>query len=79
MIGKRVIFIFIPLLFSLLQNQYNNYCYCHNTQNTENFLYHPGEGNGSPFQYFCLGNPTGREAWWATVRGFTKSQTQLSN
>ena len=24
----------------------------------------PGEGNRSPFQYFCLGIPTDREAWW---------------
>ena len=32
----------------------------------------PGEGNGNPFQYSCLGNPMGREAWWATVRGVTK-------
>ena len=32
----------------------------------------PGEGNGHPFQYSCLGNPMDREAWWATVHGFTK-------
>ena len=29
----------------------------------------PGEGNGNPLQYSCLGNPMDREAWWATVRG----------
>ena len=23
----------------------------------------PGEGNGSPFQYSCLGNPKDRGAW----------------
>ena len=23
----------------------------------------PGEGNGIPFQYSCLGNPTDRGAW----------------
>ena len=23
----------------------------------------PGEGNGNPLQYSCLGNPTDREAW----------------
>ena len=34
----------------------------------------PGEGNGSPLQYSCLGNPMDRGAWWATV---TKSYTQL--
>ena len=24
----------------------------------------PGGGNGNPLQYFCLGNPTDRGAWW---------------
>ena len=33
----------------------------------------PGEGNGSPLQYFCLGNPADRGAWQATGHGFTKS------
>ena len=27
----------------------------------------PGEGNGNPLQYSCLGNPMDRVAWWATV------------
>ena len=27
----------------------------------------PGEGNGYPFQYFCLGNPMDRGAWQAIV------------
>ena len=38
----------------------------------------PGEGNGNPLQYSCLGNPMDRGAWWATVIGVTKRQTQLS-
>ena len=25
----------------------------------------PGEGNGNPFQYSCLGNARDRGAWWA--------------
>ena len=29
----------------------------------------PGEGNGNPLQYFCLGNSMDRGAWWATVLG----------
>ena len=33
----------------------------------------PGEGNGNPLQYSCLGNPIDRGAWWATVHGVTKS------
>ena len=33
----------------------------------------PGEGNGNPFQYSCLGNPMYRGAWQATVHGIAKS------
>ena len=29
----------------------------------------PGEGNGNPLQYSCLGNPMDRGAWRATVHG----------
>jgi len=32
----------------------------------------PGEGNGNPPQYSCLGNPIDRGAWWATVHGDAK-------
>ena len=39
----------------------------------------PGEGNGYPFQYPCLENFMDRGAWWVTVHGVTKSQTQLSD
>ena len=33
----------------------------------------PGEGNGNPLQYSCLGNPINRGTWWATVHGVAKS------
>ena len=39
----------------------------------------PGEGNGNPLQYSCLESPIDGGAWWATVRGVTKSQTRLSD
>ena len=39
----------------------------------------PGGGNGNPLRYFCLENFTNRGAWWATIRGVTKSETLLSN
>ena len=39
----------------------------------------PGKGNGNPLQYSCLGNPTDRGAWRATVLGVAKSQTRLSD
>ena len=32
----------------------------------------PGKGNGYPLQYSCLGNPTDREAWRATVHWVAK-------
>ena len=38
-----------------------------------------GEGNGNPLQFSCLENSMDRGAWWATVHGVAKSQTQLSN
>ena len=37
----------------------------------------PGGGNGNSLQYSCLENPMDKGAWWATVQGITKSQTQL--
>ena len=32
----------------------------------------PGEGNGNPLQYSCLGNPMDRGSWWAKVHGIPK-------
>ena len=34
----------------------------------------PGEGNGNPLQYSCLGNPMDRGTWQATVHGVAKNQ-----
>ena len=39
----------------------------------------PGGGHGNPLQCSSLENPMDRGAWWATVHGVTKGQTQLSN
>ena len=39
----------------------------------------PGEGNGYPLQYSCLGNPMDKGAWQATVHGVAKSLTQFSD
>ena len=40
----------------------------------------PGEGNGYPFQYSFLENPTDRaENSFPTIHGVTKSWTQVSN
>ena len=36
----------------------------------------PEEGNGNPLHYSCLENPMNREAWWATVHGVAKNETE---
>ena len=36
-----------------------------------------GEGNGNPLQCSCLENPRDGGAWWATIYGVARSQTQL--
>ena len=36
---------------------------------------YPGEGNGNPLQYFCLGNPMDRGARKGTVDGVAESDT----
>ena len=37
----------------------------------------PGEGNGNPLQYSCLGNPIDRGAWQVTVHGDTKESDMI--
>ena len=39
----------------------------------------PGEGNGNPFQYSCLGNFMDGGAWQAIGHRVSKSQTGLSD
>ena len=39
----------------------------------------PGGGNGNSLEYSCLENSMGRGAWWAAVRGVSKSREQLSD
>ena len=34
----------------------------------------PGDGNGNPVQYSCVGNPMDRGTWPATIHGVTKSR-----
>ena len=38
----------------------------------------PGEGNGNPFRYSCLGNPMDRGAWWTTVHGVARAGHDLA-
>ena len=38
----------------------------------------PGEGNGNPFLYSCLGNPIDREAWEANPWGCKRAEFNLT-
>ena len=38
----------------------------------------PREENDTSLQYSCLGNPTDRRAWWATVHGAIKFRQALA-
>ena len=38
-----------------------------------------GIGSGNPHRYSCLGHPTDRGAWWATVHWVAKSRTRLND
>ena len=40
-------------------------CFC-------GYVRDPGEGNGNPLQYTCLGDAMGRGTWGATVHGVCK-------
>ena len=39
----------------------------------------PGEGNGKPFHYSCLGNPMDRKVWWAIVGVTTQTRQWLND
>ena len=36
-----------------------------------------GEGNGTPLQYACLGNPMDGGAWWAAIYGIAWGREEL--
>ena len=39
----------------------------------------PGEGNGNPLQYSCLGSPMDRGAWQAAAYGVAKESDTTSH
>ena len=71
----------IPSLMDFLQGSASKESACNagNLGSIPELGKFPGEGNGNPFQYSCLGNPMDRGAWQATVHGVAKSRTRQSN
>ena len=54
-------------------------CWCRKPGSIPGSGRSPGEGNGKPLRYSCLEKLMDRGAWWATVHGVSKRQTQLSD
>ena len=69
---KKMIYIYLSLDFPVGSDSKES---AHNTGGTRDVGLipgsgrSPGEGNGNPLQYSCLGSPMDRGAWWAPVHG----------
>ena len=67
---------FIPLQGASLVAQQNPPASAGDTGLTPGSGKSPGEGNGNPLQYSCMGNPKERGAWWrATFHGSQRDRT----
>ena len=68
---------FVQVLYSVTQHDFSSFPVASVIKNLpakqETQVPFPGEESGNPLQYACLGNPTDREAWQATVHGIAKS------
>ncbi|KAB0353649.1 hypothetical protein FD755_023612, partial [Muntiacus reevesi] len=53
-------------------------CQCQRLGSNPGLRKSPGEGNGNPLQYSCLGNAMDREAWRATVHGSSYTTPTLT-
>ena len=60
------------LLASLVAQWKESSCLCRRCGFDNGLGKSPGEGNGNPLQYSCLGNPINRGAWQAIVHGATR-------
>ena len=60
---------YCPLVAWMVKNQPSN---AGDPGSVPGFGRSPGEGNGNPPQYSCLGNPMDREAWRATVHAVSE-------
>ena len=68
------IWVQVPLGFSGSSGSKESACKAGDSSSIPGLGRSPGEGNGKPLQYCCLGNSMDREAWRATVHGVAKTQ-----
>ena len=80
----RVSISFISFLFPLDKNRLLRWCRgnestlpgdARDVGSISGSVRYSGVGNGNPFHYSSMENSMDRGAWWATVRGISKSQT----
>ena len=71
-------FFWNSLAFSTIQRNFKKMFYHFIEMLIYNIRGHScGEGNSNPFQYSCLENPMGREAWQAAVHGVARAGRDL--
>ena len=62
----------LPRLFPVVKNPPANARDAGDTGSISGLGRFPGQGNGDPLQFSCLGNPMDRGARWIIVHGVTK-------
>ena len=67
----------LPNVFPCASNGKESACNTGDLSSIPGWVRTPGEGNGNPLQYFCLENPRGGGAWWASDYGVAQSRTRL--
>ena len=67
-----VFFPYIQIVTSLIVQLVKNSCKAGDWDSVPGLGRFPGEGNGNPLQYSCLGNLMDRGAWQATVYGVAR-------
>ena len=72
---SEYVYIWAPLLAPLIKNPPANAEDVRDVSSTPGLGRSPGGGHGIPLRYSCLENSMDKGAWWAIVRGVTKSQT----
>ena len=74
-LAQFLLYAYATVRASLVAQCKESACQCRRCGSIPGLGRSPGEGNGNPLQYSCLGNPRDRGAWRAIVHGIPKSQT----
>ena len=67
-----VVFVYLCIYLSRWLSGKESACQAVDADSIPGSGWSPGEGNGNPLQYCCLGNATERGSWQATAHGVAK-------